>query len=112
MFDREIGLAGPEPQTATQRPTTGKAWVECECAVNQPHHGDDILAETRKYEGGVGEDAWVVLPHLERQPGKIAGLSTSCLRRFGPTFSDEPQMTNRRPAECRPVMPIDRDRLL
>ena len=112
MLDREIGLAGPEPDNAAQKPAAGEARVERERTVDQPRHGTDILAKSRKHEGGVGEDARVVLARLERLPGKIAGFVASCLRYFGPAFSDEPQVAGCRPGECRPVMPIDRDRLL
>ena len=51
-------------------------------------------------------------PHLERLPSKIDGLAAVCLRRFGPAVSDELQVADRRPGQCRPVMPIDPDRLL
>ena len=51
-------------------------------------------------------------PDLERLPSKIDGLAAVRLRLFGPAVSDEPQVADRRPGECRPVMPIDRDRLL
>jgi hypothetical protein len=67
------------------------------------------LAEKRQHEGGVGEDARVVLRHLERLPSEIAGLAAGRLRRFGPAVSDELQVTDRRPGECSPVKPIDRD---
>ena len=42
-------------------------------------------------EGGVGEDARVVLRRLERLPSKIDGLAAVRLRRFGPAV-----MTSRR----------------
>src|SRR5207237_10053224 len=57
-------------------------------------------------------DAWVVLRHLERLPGKIAGLAAGCLRLVGPAFNDEPQVTVRRQGKSRGVMPIDHDRLI
>jgi hypothetical protein len=56
--------------------------------------------------------ARVVLPRLERLPGKIAGFAAGYLRHFGPALSDEPPVASRRPGQCRAVMPIDRDRLL
>ena len=49
---------------------------------------------------------------LERPPGKIDTLAARCLRLFGPAVSDERHVAHRGPGERRPVMPIDRDRLL
>src|SRR6266404_1020069 len=92
-------------------PAAGDVRVERQGPVDQPDHGTDVLAEIRQHEGGVGEDARVVLRHLERLPGKIVGLTTTCLRLFGPTVSDEVQLADRRPRKCRPVTGIDRDRL-
>ena len=112
MLDREIVLTGPDPENAAQIPAAGEARVERQRTVDQPDHGADILAEIRQHEGGVGEDARVVLRHLERLPSKIDGLAAVCLRLFGPAVTDEPQVADRRPGQCRPVMRIDRDRLL
>src|ERR1700730_7985111 len=112
MLDRLIGLAGPKPETAAQVPAAGEAWVERERAVDQPDHGADVLAEKRQHEGGVGEDARVVLPRLERLPSKTAGLAAGWVWVFGTTRSDQLQVANRRPGKSRSVMPSDRDRLL
>ena len=46
-------------------PAAGEARVERQRTVDQPDHGADILAELRQHKGGVGEDARVVLAHLE-----------------------------------------------
>jgi len=112
MLDREVGLAGKQPEKAAQKPATGIARVERERPVDQADHRTDILAELSQHESCVGEDAGVVLSHLERLPSEIAGLAAGCLRLFGPAVIDEPQMADRRPGQYRPVMPIDRDRLL
>ena len=84
MLDREIGLTGPDPENAAHKPAAGEARVERQRTVDQPDHGADVLAEISQHEGGVGEDARVVLPRLERLPSKIAGLAASCLRLLGP----------------------------
>jgi hypothetical protein len=42
----------------------------------------------RQHEGGVGEDARVVLCRIERPPSKIDALAAICLRRFDPAVSD------------------------
>ena len=112
MLDREIVLTGKDPEKAAHKPAAGEARVERQRTVDQPDHGTDILAELRQHLGGVGEDARVVLRHLERLPSKIAGLAAICLRRFGPAVNDEPHVADRRPGKCRPVMRIDRDRLI
>src|SRR5437660_11050257 len=110
MLEREIGLAGIYPEKAAHKPAAGIARVERERTVDQPDHRADILAEIRQHEGGVGEDARVVPRYLERLPSEIAGLAAGCLQVFSPAVSDEPHVAERRPGECRGVMPIDRDR--
>jgi hypothetical protein len=109
MLDREIGLTGPDPEKAAQIPAACEAQVERERTVHQPDHGTDVLAEIRQHEGGVGEDARVVLGYLECLPSEIAGLAAVRLRLFGPAVNDEPQMADRRPRQCRAVMGIDGD---
>src|SRR5260370_23893510 len=111
MLDREIEFTGECPENSAPKPATGEARVERQCTVVQPYHSTDVLAEIRQHECGIGKDARVVLCHLERLPGKIAGLATVRLRLFGPAVIAEPVMTVRRPRQCRPVMRIDRDRL-
>src|ERR1700730_13433645 len=112
MFDCEIVLPGEYPEKATQIPAAGEARVEGECAIDQPHHGTDVLAQIRQHNGGISEDARIVLPELERPPGKIDALLSIIIGRFGPALSDEPQVADCRPGQCGPVMWIDRDRLL
>src|SRR5262245_35292304 len=112
MLDRNIGLAGIEPEKAAAIPATGEARIERERTVDQPDCGADVLAEISQHEGGVGKYARVVLCYPERVPSEITGLVAACLRLFGPDLSDKVQVTDRRPGECRPVMPIDRDRLI
>ena len=72
MLDREIGLTGEDPEKAAHKPAAGKARVKRKRPVDQPDHGADVLAEVRQHQGGVGEEAGVILPHLERLPGKRA----------------------------------------
>ena len=66
MLDREIGLAGKQPEKTAQIPAAGIARVDRERPVDQPDHRTDILAELSQHSRGVGEDAGVVLPRLER----------------------------------------------
>ena len=73
------------------QPAAGKARVERERTVDQPDHGADILAETSQRKGGVGEDARVVLGHLERPPSEIVPL-----RRIVSGSSAQPSLTSRR----------------
>src|SRR5438105_1219027 len=107
MLDREIGLTGPEPENAAQIPAVGEARVERQRPVDQPDHRTDVLAEASQHPGGIGEDAWVILPHLKRLPSKIAGLGAGYLRLLGPAVTDEQHVADRRPGKCRPVTPID-----
>src|SRR5215831_16242895 len=112
MLDCEIGLAGIYPENTARNPSAGVARVERERPVHQPNHRTDILAEKSQHKGGVGENAWVVLPHFERLPRKIDAFAAGYLRVFGPAVFDAPHMAKRRPGKCRPVMAIDRDCLL
>ena len=109
MLDREIGLTGPEPENAAQKPAAGVARVERQRTVDQPDHGADILAEISQHEGGVGEDGRVVLPDLERLPSKIDALAAICLRLLGPAVKDEPAVAERRPGRV-PARNADRSR--
>src|SRR5215475_339273 len=111
MRDREVGLTGMCPEKTADIPAAGEARVQRERSVDQPDRGTDVLPELTQHKSGVREDSRVVLPRLKRTPGKIDPLAAGYLRRFGPTISDEPQVADRCPGECRPVMRIDRDRL-
>src|ERR1051326_1225667 len=61
MLDREIMLTGVQPENAALKPTARIARVERKCAIDQPDHRTEVLAESRQHDGGVGEDARVVL---------------------------------------------------
>jgi hypothetical protein len=104
-------LTGKHPENAAHVPAAGKARVDRKRTVDQPDHRADILAEIRQGEGRVGEDARVILPHLECLPSKIASLAPGCFRLFDPAISDEVSVAVRRPGEGRPITGIDRDRL-
>jgi hypothetical protein len=65
----------------------------------------------RQREGGAGEDARIILRHLERLPGKIDRLATICFRHFGPPLGNEVPVAYRCSGKRRPVTRIDRDRL-
>src|SRR5262249_54236156 len=112
MRDREIGLAGPHPENAAAKPAAREARIERQCTVYQRDHGVDILAESRLHLCGIGKGPWVVLRDLQRLPRKVDGLAAASLRCFSPTVIYQPHLADRRPGERRPVMLIDRDRLL
>ena len=65
VFDRNLGLAVPEPQTGADVPPARKARVEGQRAIDQRHHRTDVFAEKCRREGGVGKDTRVVARHLE-----------------------------------------------
>jgi hypothetical protein len=112
MLDREIGMTGKNPEKSAKKPAEGAARVEGERPVDQRDRRAGIFAEIRQHEGGVGADPRVVFPHLKRLPSEFAGLAAGCPRLFDPTVNDELQVAARRRGKRRPVMPIDRDRLL
>jgi len=84
MLDREIVLTGIYPDKAAPKPATRKARVQGQRPIDQPDHRADILAELSQRNGGVGEDARVVLPHLERLAGKVGALPAMRLRLRSP----------------------------
>src|SRR5271166_4817015 len=114
MLDREIVLTGKYPEKTAHKPAAGVARVKHQRAVHQSQHGTDILAEMllRQHKGRDGEDFRIVLPLLERPTSQIGRLAAGRLRVFGPSVVEEPQVTDRSPGQCWPVMPIDRDRLV
>src|SRR6516165_722632 len=57
VFDRDVGLARPSPEDAADVPAAGVARVECQRAVDQPHHSADILAEIGQCLGSIRQDA-------------------------------------------------------
>src|ERR1700719_4258002 len=93
-------------------PALGEARVECQRTVGQPDHSTDALAEIPQHKAGIDKDARIVLPRLERLPSTIDGLAAGCLRLFGPAVFDAPVVAQGCPGKCRPVVTIDRDRLL
>ena len=109
MFDRKIELPSVYPDKAAPIPAASEARVERQRSIDQPDHRANILAELSQYQGGVDEDARIVLPHLERPPGKVGALAAIRVWLVGPAITDEPQVADRRPGQCRPVMRIVRD---
>src|SRR5260370_27749744 len=107
MLDREIGLAGPDPEHTAHMPAAGVARVERERTVDQPDHGADILAQMSQHESGDGEDAGVVLRHLQRLPGEIAALAAGCPPFLDPNLNTEPPRASRPPGQGNPGKPID-----
>ena len=65
-----IGLAGPQPEDAADVPAAREARVERQRAVDQRHHGADVLAEIGQREGGIRQDARVVAGHLAGPAGR------------------------------------------
>src|ERR1700730_3887800 len=112
MFDRSVRLTGPAPEYPAGVPPTRKAWVEHQRAVDQRHHGADVLAEKSQHEGGICEHTWVVAGDLKDPPSKIGALQAVCLRVFAPAVLNETIPAKRGPCERRPVTWIARDRLL
>src|SRR6516165_9629945 len=108
MLYREIRISGPGSEKAAQIPAVGEARVKRQRTVDQPDHRADVLAEPRQHKGRVGQDLRVALPRRERLPCERDAFAADWLRRVGPAVGDEPQVTDRCPSECRPVMQIDR----
>src|SRR5437762_296694 len=111
MLDRDVGLARPIPKSATYGPAAGVARVERERAVNQRHHGADVLAESSQRKGDIRQDDRVVAGHLQGSPGEIGALHAVRRRIFAPTVRKQPNTAVRGPGECGPVTWLALDRL-
>ena len=112
MLDCEIVLASKCPEKTANKPAASEARVERERPVNQPNHCADVFAEIPQHVGRVGEDTRVALPSLERLPREVDAFAARRPRLFSPSVSDERRLAERRPCNCWPVIPIDRDCLL
>src|SRR6516162_2882197 len=55
MLDREVGLAGPYPELGADQPTTRKARIEGEGAINERQHRIDVLTEIRERIGRINQ---------------------------------------------------------
>src|SRR5205814_1823796 len=85
VLDCRFGLARQQTEKAFDEPAARVVRVECQCAVNQRHHGADVLAERGQRIGGICQDPWVVAGLLQGSPGEIGALQTVRRRIFAPT---------------------------
>jgi hypothetical protein len=74
MLDRDVGLAQPAPEEATDVPATRIVRVEYEGTVNQRNDGGDILAEIGQRKGGIRPDARIVASRFQGSPCEIGTL--------------------------------------
>src|SRR6516225_7078735 len=68
MLDRDVRLARPKPYIAADEPAAGEIRIERQCAVDQRHHGADVLAEIGQRDGGIRQGDRVVAGHLQVSP--------------------------------------------
>src|SRR6516165_6402421 len=112
MFDRDVGLARPTSEGATDVPAAGVVRVEREGSIDQRHHGTDVLAEIGKCEGGIRQNPWIIASHFKGSSREADALPTIYLPVFTPTVLKQPKTAECTPRECGPVTRIARDRLL
>src|SRR5208283_6213430 len=112
MFDRDVGLARPLPESAADQPAARVVRVEGESTVDQCHHGADVLAEIAKCEGGIRQNARIIAGHFEGSSCEVDALPTIYLPVFTPIVLKQPKAAECTPGECGPVTRIARDRLL
>src|SRR6266404_5727694 len=74
MLDREIRLAGPQPEKTADVPAAREARIEGEGAINQRDHGINVFAENGERHCGVGQNARVVPRHLDGPPSEVDPL--------------------------------------
>jgi len=53
MIDRDIRLTRPKPEKTADTPAASLVWVECQCAIDQPYRGADVVAERGQHQGGI-----------------------------------------------------------
>src|SRR3954447_3486558 len=73
MLDRDVGLTGHQPEDAADVPAAGVVRVERQGAVNQRHHGADVLAEMGQRVGG-----------SHQEPGSSPATSRARLAKSAP----------------------------
>ena len=112
MFDRDVGLARPTSEDATDVPAAREIWIEGQSTVNQCHHGPDVLAEIGKREGGIRQNPWIITSHFKGPSREADAFPTIHLPVFTPTVLKQPKAAECTPGECGPVTRIARDRLL
>src|SRR5215470_14134504 len=109
--DRNVGLARLHSEDAADVPGARKIRVEREGAVDQCHHGADVLTKIGQRLGSIRQDARVVTRHFEGSPGEINALQTVRLRIAAATVKKEPKTAIRGPGERGPVTRVASNRL-
>src|SRR6516165_11197454 len=74
MLDRDVRLAGPNPEEAADVPAAGVVRIQRQSVIDQRYHGADILAEIGQREGSIREDARVVASHFQGSPCEIGAF--------------------------------------
>ena len=112
MFDRDVRLARPTSEGATDVPAAGLVRVEREGSIDQRHHGTDVLAEIGKCDGGIRQNPWIITSHFKGPSREADAFPTIHLPVFTPTVLKQPKTAECTPGECGPITRIARDRLL
>src|SRR5215469_17184758 len=84
MLYRKIGLVGPKSHRATGVPSSRKAWVECEGAIDQSNHGTDVLTEITEGESRIRENGGIIIGHSARPSPALQTLTTVHIVIVGP----------------------------
>ena len=82
-------------------PAAREVRVERQGAIDQRHHGADVLAEIGQREGGIRQDARIVAGHFQGSPCEIGALQTVRLRIFAPTVKNAAENSRPRPRRAR-----------
>jgi hypothetical protein len=100
MLDRDVGLARPIPEHATDQPAPREVRVERQRTISQRRHGPDVLAEISQREGGIRQSPRIIAGQLQGSFGEIDTLQTVRLRIFAPTVNEEAKTAECGPGEC------------
>ena len=96
MLDCKIRLAGEIPQSGAPHPTSGKAGIEGERAVDRTDRDIDVLSKRSEHYSSIGEDIGVIRGTAERLPCQINAFATVGLCIVCPVAGREELMTQRR----------------
>src|SRR5215469_2652080 len=112
MVHRDVKLARPMSKNAADVPPTGEAGVERQRAIDQHHHGADVLAEIRQRHGSIRKNTRIVASHLQGAAGEIGAFAAVRLWILAPAVHAEAHAADRGPTESRSVMRVTPDGLL
>src|SRR5215469_9713905 len=85
MLDREVVLAGPQPELGAHVPAASKAGVQLQGSVGKIQRRRDILSEVTESIGSACKNVWIVSGVAQCPSGKIDAFVPGRLQIVRPT---------------------------